>query len=134
MGDCCYARCVCRPRDRKVFEEAGLHDEFEDPDEHPEFPASLSLIAEEADYGLARELAGLRKAGAPFVLWHEEGCEYGPGTCAFDGECFAEAEINHDWDVVVPVGDSGEPVPAAVENARHYLEVVRRARKLIEEG
>jgi len=124
---------VCRPGDKELFEEVGLHNEFENDDEHLDYPGAVLLVGE-VNYALAGELNGLRKAGVPFVFWNDAGCSYGPGACAFDGKDFAEAELNHDLGVVVPVDDGGVPVSADVENARRYLEVVRRVKEMFLSG
>lgn len=127
MGDRCNVSLRCRREHVKIFEEElGFSEE-------PESEGGMaSLENGECNYAYRNQLKALAERGIPFVAKAGAGSGYGASEMVgCEGE-FGEIECLQDSGPAVPVDEFGSPNAEALEAAKRFGALKRRAFAAIE--
>ena len=124
MGDRCYSALTCNKKHIKIFIDIGYYKEGEETDN------AVSMAEDEANYGNYEDLNGLEGKGIPFYGYHGEGGCYGASRFASDGREIAWLQCDHEGFLVVRFDEDKLDIESGdVDQARHYVEVEKRAKE-----
>lgn len=126
MGDRCYLSMRVRRTDYERLEMAPVFGAIEE--EHGD---TLTLSDDQANYGLYSAREEWANQGAVFEGQHSEGGEYSGAVFASDGKRSIDVPAI-EGRPVVEVNSDGEVVEKDLEHAREYLDVLSRAKEILD--
>ena len=129
MGDRCFIEITLRREDLSRF---GAHvpatpgeawwDRITEDN-----PDTVTVSVYEANYGWYDERDEAAKAGIPFYGTHSEGGEYGPYAFAAWKGTHREAQLDHDGDLMLSIGEDLKPLHG-MASIRKYVATLRKVR------
>ena len=127
MGDCC-SLTISFPRNdlgrinRILAKEwnTGIDDKWWDEERSDEDDPVMQVDIYEANYAMYSTCEALATAGMTFIVEHDSGGDYGPGSyVCLHGEEFIVVDASHNGLPVVTCGPDG-PDPDALEYIKKY--------------